>query len=154
MDRSSAPQNRMDEPLMFAYGLTPELLEVQGKALPAALAAEQRFVREALSPETCLSEGCKKAILAGVARIRGADFWTLHLESIESVSKSEKSILAFAGKLCTHPFSISSTDTDALRAAEFDDHAIVEAVVVAAWGEFLCTLELGLNPPRGPKLEE
>jgi len=125
-----------------------KLLQVQAEHLPNAVAAEERFIAKVLAAETRLSQGCKNAILAVVSRSRLNDD-TLALSS-GPISNSDEPILTFAGNLAAHPFSICQADADALHGAGFDDRAIVEAIVVAAWGEFLCTLAKGLSPPAEP----
>ena len=61
------------------------------------------------------------------------------------VGDKEQALYRFADKLTRHPGDISRADVDALRAAGWDDNAIVESVVTIAYFNFITRVSTGLG---------
>jgi uncharacterized peroxidase-related enzyme len=60
----------------------------------------------------------------------------------------EKAMLAYVEKLTLKPVSVSSDDIDALRAAEFDDTAILQINLIASWFNYINRVADGLGVGR------
>jgi uncharacterized peroxidase-related enzyme len=64
------------------------------------------------------------------------------------LSSTDAALLDFALKLGSEPARVSGGDVEALRANGLTDEQILEAVLMTALTNFLCTLSVGLNVAR------
>ena len=156
-----------------APGFVPGIFRAQ-TLLPRAIEAEARITQSVLFTEKALSRAQKEClILAVAAASRNTYCVTAHARSLEALSVSPEVIddvatdfrharlpakdvglLGFGLKLSRHPTWIGTTDIDALRTLGFADDAILEAVLVTALTQFLCTLStgLGVRPDDEPRM--
>src|SRR5205085_12011516 len=70
----------------------------------------------------------------------------------EDLAASDARLRAFSAKLATCAPWISGRDVEDLRRVGLDDERILETVVTAALGRFLCTLADGLHPSMDMEL--
>ena len=156
-----------------ALGFVPGIFRAQ-TLLPRAIEAQARITQSVLLTEKALSRAQKEClILAVAAASRNTYCVTAHGRALEALGVSRKVIdevatdfrhaglpaedvglLGFGLKLSRHPTWIGTTDIDALRTLGFADDAILEAVLVTALTQFLCTLStgLGVRPDHEPRM--
>ena len=159
--------------LQKALGFVPGIFRAQ-TLLPRAIEAEARITQTVLFTEKALSRAQKEClILAVAAASRNTYCVTGYARSLEALGVSPEVIddvatdfrharlpakdvglLGFGLKLSRHPTWIGTTDVDALRTLGFADDAILEAVLVTALAQFLCTLStgLGVRPDYEPRM--
>ena len=150
--------------LQKALGFVPGLFRAQ-TLLPRAIEAEVRITQSVRFTEKALSRAQKEClILAVAAASRNTYCVTGHARALEALGVSPEVIddvatdfrhaqlpakdvglLGFGLKLSRHPTWIGTTDIDSLRTLGFADDAILEAVLVTALTQFLCTLSTGLG---------
>ena len=148
-----------------AFGFIPQLVGPQSP-LPRVMAAHAK-----LEEAVCLRDGSiprvhKERILLSIAADRRDKYWVaLDTELLTSLGMSEghiddlvndyeraglltsdRALLDFCLRLSRDSTSVGLEDIEALRAHNFGDEAIVEAVVVTALALYRCTLSVGLRP--------
>ena len=74
-----------------------------------------------------------------VARALARDFTTAH------IAAEDRAMLAYVVKLTLHPAQVDSADVDRLRAAGFDDTAILDICQVASYYNYVNRLADGLG---------
>ena len=131
-------------------------------------------MQSVLFTEKALSRAQKECLIVAVAAAsRNTYCVTAHGRALEALGVSPKVIddvatdfrhaglpaadvglLGFGLKLSRHPTWIGTTDIDALRTLGFADDAILEAVLVTALAQFLCTVStgLGVRPDHEPRM--
>jgi len=149
-----------------ALGFVPGIFRAQ-TLLPRAIEAEVRLAQTVLFTEKALSRAQKECLILAVsAASRNTYCVTAHARALEALGVSQEVIdavatdfrharlpaadvglIGFGLKLSRHPTWIGATDIDALRTLGFADGAILEAVLVTALTQFLCTLSTGLGVP-------
>ncbi len=148
-----------------AHGFVPNLVQAQ-TLLPRLIEAQAMLESAVRLREGAIPRVQKERILLSVAAER-QDTYCVALDSKilsslglldvqiddlladyrnADLSGSELACLQFCLKLSRHAPSVCSKDIDALRACEFGDESIFEAVVVAALAVYRCTLSVGLGP--------
>lgn len=68
------------------------------------------------------------------------------------LSKADRALSDFAAKLTVEPWSMSKADCDALRAAGFTDRAIVDAVEVIGYFNYINRVADGLGVDLEPEM--
>jgi RNA polymerase sigma-70 factor, ECF subfamily len=151
--------------LQTLFGFVPNLFRVQA-LLPRVIEAEAGIVSAVLLEERTLSRNQKLFILLAVAaayqntycvtawyrmlQVRGIAERQLDLIIIDhqqaGLSAADAALLDFALKLATDAPWVSGTDIAALSQCGFRDVAILEAILVTALSNLLCTLSIGLSP--------
>jgi RNA polymerase sigma-70 factor (ECF subfamily) len=146
-------------------GFVPNLFRAQ-TLLPRTIEAEARIALALLVEEHALSRTQKESILLAVAAEYGSTYCvTKHHHTLRSLgmpvhqldqivldqhqaglSRSDTAMLDFALKLAVNGPWVSGEDIAALRDLGFTDESILEAILVAGLGDFLCTLSTGLGP--------
>ncbi len=148
-----------------SYGFIPNLLQAQ-TLLPRVIEAHAMLESALRFQDGAISRIQKERILLSIAVDR-RDAYCIALDSkvFSSLGASEGQIdsllsdhrnadlsakdlacLQFCLKLARYAPSVSSEDIEALRAREFGDEAIFEAVVATALAIYRCTLSVGLGP--------
>jgi RNA polymerase sigma-70 factor, ECF subfamily len=149
------------------YGFVPELFRAQ-TSLPRIVDAEAGIAGAVLFGERALSRVQKEFIVLAVAAANGNTYCvTEHHRTLRSLgvpdgqidqiviahdearlSAPDTALLDFALKLALSAPWLSRADIAALRDHGFRDESILEAILVTALGELLCTLSrgLGLSP--------
>jgi len=146
------------------FGFVPNLFRAQ-TLLPRVIEAEARIAGAVLLREKALSRRQKECMLLAVsAAHRNIYCVTAHWEMLRALgvadhqlrqmtidhrraglSTPDVALLDFGLKLTHHPTRVSRHDIDGLRQHGFSDEAILEAVLTAAFTEFVCTLSEGLG---------
>ena len=159
--------------LQKTLGFVPGIFLAQ-TLLPRVIEAEVRIAQSVRFTEKALSRAQKEClILAVAAASRNTYCVTGHARALEALGVSPEVIddvatdfrharlpakdlglLGFGLKLSRHPTWIGTTDIDAVRTLGFADDAILEAVLVTALTQFLCTLStgLGVRPDYEPRM--
>lgn len=68
------------------------------------------------------------------------------------LSKADRALCDFAAKLTVEPWSMSKADCDGLRAAGFTDRAIVDAVEVIGYFNYINRVADGLGVDLEPEM--
>lgn len=160
-----------------SLGFVPNLFRAQ-TLLPRVIEAEARIAGVVLEKEGALFRRQKECILLTVAAANANTYCAIaHREVLRSLGTSEGqldqiaidhhraglpdahvALLDFALKLSQHPTWVGPEDIDALHRHGFTDEPILEAMLVTALAEFLCTLAVGLgalpdfDPQKVPSL--
>lgn len=71
-----------------------------------------------------------------------------------AISSAERALLDYAAKLAREPWSASSADIAALRAAGWSDAAILDLNMVAAYFAFVNRIAMGLGVELEPRWGE
>ncbi len=145
-------------------GFIPNLFRAQ-TLLPRVIEAEARIAESVLLTEGALSRTQKECLLLAISvanqntycvtahwqMLRSLDMAERQLKQIvkdhhrAGLSKADVALLDFGIKLSQAATSISHGDVEVLRRHGLSDEAILEAVLVAAFTEFVCTLSEGLD---------
>jgi uncharacterized peroxidase-related enzyme len=136
-----------------ALGRRPSLVEghlaltaaiEQSPALPVALKEKMGLVVSGLnSASYCIAVHMELLRRLGVEKPLGRKLVTNY--SSASVEAAEMALFRFADKLSLHPADVKREDVDALRAAGWDDDAIVEAIVAVSYYNFINRVSMGLG---------
>ncbi len=147
------------------FGFVPNLFRVQAR-LPRVVEAEAGIVRALLLEERALSRNRKIYIMLAVAAAYRNGYWvTAHRQMLDSLGVAEReldqivfdsgraelptpdqALIDFALELATNPTWLSGRDVAALREHGFADEAILEAILITALSNLLCTLSTALDP--------
>ena len=150
--------------LRQGLGFLPDLFRAQ-TLLPRAIESEARVAGALLLKTASLTRIQKESILVAISAAHENIYCvTAHVHLLETLGMPDERIdqvatdyraaglpagdvalLDFACKLSGRPTSISRADFDALRRHGFADGPILEAVLITALTEFLCTLSTGLG---------
>jgi len=161
-----------------SLGFIPNLFRAQ-TLLPRVIEAEAGIAAAVLLKPSALTRAQKESILLTVAAANeNAYCVTAHTQLLRTLGVSERRIermtvdhrdaglseadtalLDFALILSQEPTLVAHDDVETLRRHGFTDEQILEAVLMAALTNFLCTLAVGLDvapdfaprtaPPRG-----
>jgi RNA polymerase sigma-70 factor (ECF subfamily) len=146
------------------FGFVPRLFRAQS-LLPRALEAEAGIAGSILIKDGALNRIQKECILMTVAAgERNVYCVTAHARMLEALGmpahridriladhrraglpEADAGLLDFALLLGRHPTWVGRRNIEALRGLGFGDRAILEAVLMTALTEFLCTLSFGLG---------
>lgn len=146
-----------------SYGFLPNYFQALG-LMPALIRAE-RALADTILADGELSRIVKEHILLVVSGINSSSYCiAAHLELLRKlgVEKSlgrklatkyqsaglaanELALLQFADKLTRDASSVSKADVNALFAASWSEKAVIEATLVAAWGNFINRVAFGLG---------
>ena len=155
-----------------SLGFVPNLFRAQ-TLLPRVIEAEAHIADAVLQKESALSRRQKECMLLVVARANQSTYCvTAHWQMLRALGMSEGeldqmvtdhhraglsdadvALLDFGLKLSQQPTWVGREDVEALRQHGFTDEQILEAVLITALTEFLCTLSVGLGaaPDFEPK---
>ena len=147
---AGAPINKsmveVERELAIEYGFVPELFRAQ-RAYPLVTSAEARLFGAVLLSEGRLTRPQKKGLLFVVASARGNEYWQgAQVQDFPSDDKQSRALTDFALQLACCGLWFSARDVERLTRAEFDDQAILEAVVITALGQMLSILTETLKP--------
>lgn len=151
--------------LQELFGTVPNLFRAQA-LLPRLIEAEAGLAAAVLLDEQNLSRIQKELIMLAVAAVYGNSYCFIehrhklcslgvpdrYLDQIVSdhhqagLSAPDTALLDFALKLAVKALSLSGDDIALLRDHGFTDESILDAVLVTALADFLCTLSTGLGP--------
>ncbi len=153
-------------------GFIPNLFRAQ-TLLPRVIEAEAKIADVVLLTERVLSRRQKECLLLAVSAANQSTYCvTAHWQMLRALGmsdrqlrqvaidyrraglpKTDEALLDFGLKLTQHPTSVSRQDIEELRRHDFPDEAILEAVLVSAFTDFVCTLSMGLGaaPDFNPK---
>ncbi len=146
------------------FGFVPNLFRAQS-LLPGVIEAEAGIAASVLIREQALSRIRKERILLALAAAnRNAYCVTAHYQMLSllgvpekrlneiisdyrqaGLSPADKALLYFALKLGRYSPSVSRKDFTPLLAHGWDDESMLEAVLVTALANFLCTLSTGVG---------
>jgi len=146
------------------FGFVPKIYLAQ-TLLPRLIEAEAALVEAVLLTHRALSPIQKECILLVVAAANGNVYGvTGHYQMLRLMGMAEQQLdrllaghrqaglpaadaglLDFALKLASQGASISQADVATARAQGQSDESILEAILVTAWANFLCTLSTGLG---------
>jgi RNA polymerase sigma-70 factor (ECF subfamily) len=146
------------------FGFVPNLFRAQ-TLLPRVIEAEARMADAVLLNEKALSRRQKECILLAVsAAHRNTYCVTAHWKMLRTLgvadqqlrqmtidhrraglSRSDVALLDFGLELTHQPTRVSRLDIGGLRQHGFSDEAILEAILTAAFTDFVCTLSEGLD---------
>lgn len=116
----------------------------QSPALPLALKEKMGLVISGLNTSSyCIAIHMEMLRGMGVERPLGRKLVTDYPSA--PVDSREMALYRFADKLTVRPADIKQEDVDALRAAGWDDDAIVEAVVAVSYYNFINRVSMGLG---------
>jgi RNA polymerase sigma-70 factor (ECF subfamily) len=154
------------------FGFLPNLFRAQA-LLPRVIEAEARIAGAVLLRESGLTRAQKERLLLALAAANANTYCvTAHSEILRRLGSPEaeigqivaepgkarlapveRALLEFVLKLGRAPGSIGDEDYQGLRELGPSDEVILEAVLIAALTNFLCTLSLGLGaePDFAPK---
>lgn len=141
--------------LVLAQTLAPRLIESYEKLESIALVQENslsRIQKEriALVLAAALRDGYTASARAAILRSLGISEVQINrlLEDIKSAGlpAREVALLDFCIKVCTNGTSIDFSDIDRLRSNDFDDGAILEAVLACAVTRYISAMSAGLGP--------
>lgn len=147
------------------YGFIPNLIRAQTLA-PRLIESYEKLESIALVQENALARIQKESIAlvlaaavqdAYTAFARAAILRSLGISEVQvnqlledfrraGLPTREVVLLDFCIKVCTNGTSIDSSDIDRLRSTDFDDGAILEAVLVCAVTRYISVLSAGLGP--------
>jgi RNA polymerase sigma-70 factor (ECF subfamily) len=146
------------------FGFVPNLFRAQ-TLLPRVIEAEAKIADAILLKERALSRRIKECILLAVSAAHRNNYCvTAHCEMLRALGVADRklrlmtidhrraglsgpdvALLDFGLKLSHQPTRVSRQDIDALRQHGFSDEAILEAILTAAFTDFVCTLSEGLD---------
>jgi RNA polymerase sigma-70 factor (ECF subfamily) len=146
------------------FGFVPKIYLAQ-TLLPRLIEAEAALVEAVLFQQRALSPIQKECILLVVAAAHDNVYGvTRHYQRLRLIGMAEQQIdrilaghrqarlptadaglLDFALKLARHGAPISQADVATARAQGLSDESILEAILVTAWANFLCSLSTGLG---------
>jgi RNA polymerase sigma-70 factor (ECF subfamily) len=146
------------------FGFIPNLFRAQ-TLLPRVIEAEAKIADAILLKEKALSRRQKECILLAVsAAHRNTYCVTAHCQMLRTIGVADRqlrqmtidhrgaglprpdvALLDFGLKLTRQPTRVSRQDIDGLRRHGFEDEAILEAILTAAFTDFVCTLSEGLD---------
>jgi RNA polymerase sigma-70 factor (ECF subfamily) len=136
------------------FGFVPNVFLAQ-TLLPRVIAAEAELARAILLERRCLPQILKERMLLALAAGRGSTYFiglgsqVLSLlgasDSKTDLSSQETLLVDFTVKLGTRSSSISRDDVERIAAGRWTNESMLEAVLLAGWGNFLCTLSVGLG---------
>lgn len=149
------------------YGYVPKLWRAQ-TLLPPVVEALAELANATIFPQRTIPRILKERTLLAIAQAHrnaycaAAAYQILTLLGVEEAGASlsgEDALLEFAVKLAVDGPCISRPDVAALSTLGWSDESILEAVLIAGWGNLICTLAAGVGaecdfpPPRlgGPK---
>ena len=116
----------------------------QSPALPLALKEKMGLVISGLNTASyCIAIHMEMLRGMGVERPLGRKLVTDYPNA--PVDSREMALYRFADKLTLRPADVKQEDVDALRAAGWDDDAIVEAVVAVSYYNFINRVSMGLG---------
>src|SRR5262245_53087869 len=147
-----------------SMGFIPKLFRAQ-TLLPRVIEAEAQIAGCVLLKPSQLSRTQKECILLVVAAAKRNTYCvTAHYQTLRTLgltedqldriigdhhvadlSISDEALLDFALKLSRKPASIRKQDIDRLRTLGFSDEMVLEAVLMTALTNFLCSLSTGLG---------
>jgi len=150
--------------LRESMGFVPKLFRAQ-TLLPRVIEAEAQIAASVLLKQSELSRTQKECILLVVAAAKLNTYCvTAHYQILRTLglkedqldriigdhhaaglSISDKALLDFALKLSREPASIGKQDIDRLRTLGFSDEMVLEAILMTALTNFLCSLSTGLG---------
>jgi uncharacterized peroxidase-related enzyme len=155
---------RVREPYGFlpnyfqALGAHPEVIgghlvlggaTLRDGALPAALKEQILLVVSGINSSSyCIAAHLELLRKLGVEKALGRKL-AVHYPSAPVGSK-EMALFRLAEKLTRHPDDIEQTDVEAVRAAGWDEAALIETVLTAAWANFVNRVALGLGLTEEP----
>ncbi len=163
-ESQASPQlKQLYEQIRQSYGFLPNYFTAQGSA-PAAIEG-QLALGDAIIKDGALPTKLKEQIGLVVSGLNTSSYCIgIHMEVLRRlgvekplgrklvtdyasapVSEKELAIFRFADKLTLHPADVSQADVDAVRQAGWDDAAILETVLAAAWFNFINRMSLGLG---------
>jgi RNA polymerase sigma-70 factor (ECF subfamily) len=160
LDASSAPVVALRE----YFGFVPSVFRRQS-LLPRLIAAETDLAAPILFQRRALSQKQKELLLLTLAAAnRNTYCATAHYQMLcllgepeerleqllanfqqVDLSRAELALLDFAVRLGTNGPSISRTDVSEISALGWTSETILETVLITAWGNFLCSLSIGLG---------
>jgi uncharacterized peroxidase-related enzyme len=136
-----------------ALGRTPQLLAehmslgariLSDGALPAVVKEQMGVVVSGLNTSSyCIAVHLEFLRRMGIEKPLGRKLAINYPAA--PVSENVQALFRFADKLTRRPGDIEKADADALRAAGWDDAAIVEAVLTVAYFNFINRVSLGLG---------
>jgi len=136
-----------------ALGRQPPLVEAhlaltaaveQSPQLPVALKEKMGLVISGLnSASYCIAVHMELLRGMGVEKPLGRKLVTDYLNA--PVEPRELALYRFADKLTLRPADVKQEDVDAVRAAGWNDDAIVEAVVAVSYYNFINRVSMGLG---------
>jgi RNA polymerase sigma-70 factor (ECF subfamily) len=152
--------------LQELFGFVPNVFRAQ-TLLPRTIEAGAGIASAVLLQDRALSRTRKESIMLAVAaanrntycaaehhqalRSLGVPDHQLHQILMDhhqaALSPPDTALLDFALKLARYSAWLSAEDINALRGSGFNDESILEAILVTALINFLCTLSVGLGPP-------
>jgi len=128
------------------YSFVPKVFAAQ-QALARAIQAEQRLIQAIATQEGGLSRRHKDCLFRTVASAWQNDCCrAIDPGTSSNQSENDSALVAFAQKLARYAPWFSRRDVEALKAAGFDDPAVLEAVQTIALSQMLCTLAYALCP--------
>ena len=147
------------------FGFVPNLVRAQS-GLPRAMAAHAKLEEAATFRDGAISRIHKEQILLSIAADRRDNYCLALAGGVlsslgkpqsqiddlvndfrqASLSAPDRALLEFSLKLSRSASLVCYQDIEALRAQEFSDEAIFEAVVVTALALYRCTLSVALGP--------
>jgi len=132
--------------LVPSHGPMPNLFRLQSE-LPKVVQAEEQLIRTIFLQDGSLSRTVKRGLLSTVARVRKNNYcWVLHSRGSTQQNDCSPDMQSIAVKLSSSGCSFSTHDLTPLRAAGFEDEALLDAVLTVALAQLLCTLAEALNP--------
>ena len=136
------------------FGFVPNVFLAQ-TLLPPVIAAESTLATAILFERRCLPRILKERMLLALAAGRGSTYFVglgsqmLSLlgasDSTAELSSQDTLLVDFTVKLGTRSPSISREDIERIAAGSWTDESLLEAVLLAGWGNFLCTLSVGVG---------
>ncbi len=141
--------------LLRAQSLLPRVIEAQAVLESAICLADgslSRTQRElillcagaARHDAYCVALGSRKLLSLGMSDRQIDD--VLNDFSRVGLSAADVGLLNFCLKLSGQPLSVGSDDIETLRAFDFSDESIIEAVATTALAAYRCSLSAGLGP--------
>jgi len=138
------------------FGFVPNLFRLQ-TLLPRVIMAEAALSRALLFEQLCLPQTLKERLLLALASAHGNKYCvalgsqTLSLlgaSECQLILPSREALLVeFTVKLGTRGHLISREDIERITAGSWTNESLLEAVLLAGWGNFLRTLSIGLAAP-------
>lgn len=116
----------------------------QSPALPLALKEKMGLVVSGINSSSyCIAVHMELLRRMGVEKPLGKKLVTDYPNA--PVEAKEMALFRFADQLTVRPADVKQEDVDALRAAGWDDDAIVEAVVAVSYYNFINRVSMGLG---------
>jgi RNA polymerase sigma-70 factor, ECF subfamily len=150
------------------FGFVPKLFRAQ-TLLPQVIVAEAALARAILLERRCLPQILKERMLLALAAVHGntccialgSQMLSLFgaSESQADLTSRDALLVDFTVKLGTRGPSISREDIERITLGSWTNECLLEAVLLAGWGNFLRTLSIGLGaepdfagPPHGVRV--